>query len=61
MEDDCTEEIEKREKKALKILFTDFMQDFYKKNGVKLKDMTEGELKSVLLESLKDEILTCYG
>ena len=45
----------------MKILFTDFMQDFYKKNGVKLKDMTEDELKSELFEVLKEEIHTCHG
>ena len=39
----------------LKILLSGFMQDFYKKNGVKLKDMTDDELKSVLLESLEDK------
>ncbi|XP_075673146.1 disease resistance protein RPP13-like [Castanea sativa] len=38
----------------LKILLSGFMQDFYKKNGVKLQDMTDDELKSVLLESLED-------
>uniref|UniRef100_A0A7N2MZ55 Uncharacterized protein n=1 Tax=Quercus lobata TaxID=97700 RepID=A0A7N2MZ55_QUELO len=39
----------------LKILLSGFMQDFYKKNGVKLKDMSDDELKSVLLESLEDK------
>ncbi|XP_030941879.1 putative late blight resistance protein homolog R1B-13 [Quercus lobata] len=29
--------------------------DFYEKNGVKLQDMTDDELKSVLLESLEDK------
>ncbi|KAF3945657.1 hypothetical protein CMV_027988, partial [Castanea mollissima] len=39
----------------LKNSLSNFMQDFYSENGVKLKDMTEDELKSVLLESLKDK------
>ena len=45
----------------LKNSLSNLVQDFYSENGVKLQDMTEDELKSVLLESLKDEILTCYG
>ncbi|KAK4562840.1 hypothetical protein RGQ29_005356 [Quercus rubra] len=55
VEDDCTDKKEKKRIKDLKILLSGFMQDFYKKNGVKLQDMTEDELKSVLLESLKDK------
>ncbi|XP_030942857.1 putative late blight resistance protein homolog R1B-12 [Quercus lobata] len=43
----------RREIQDLKILLSDFIQDFYKKNGVKLQDMTDDELKSVLLESLE--------
>uniref|UniRef100_A0A7N2MYB0 Uncharacterized protein n=1 Tax=Quercus lobata TaxID=97700 RepID=A0A7N2MYB0_QUELO len=39
----------------LKNSLSNFVQDFYSKNGVKLKDMTEDELKCVLLESLKDK------
>ncbi|KAF3951468.1 hypothetical protein CMV_022885 [Castanea mollissima] len=39
----------------LKNSLSNFMQYFYSENGVKLKDMTEDELKSVLLESLKDK------
>ncbi|XP_030942920.1 probable disease resistance protein RF9 isoform X2 [Quercus lobata] len=37
----------------LKQSLSRFMKDFYSENGVKLKDMTEDELKSELLESLK--------
>nr|POE90413.1 disease resistance protein rpp13 [Quercus suber] len=32
-----------------------FVRDFYSKNGVKLKDMTDDELKSELLEILKEK------
>ncbi|XP_023921046.2 putative inactive disease susceptibility protein LOV1 [Quercus suber] len=39
----------------LKNSLSNFVQDFYSDNGVKLEDMTEDELKSVLLESLKDK------
>ena len=44
-----------RDHNDLKNSLSNFVQDFYSENGVKLKDMTEGELKSVLLESLKDK------
>ena len=37
----------------LEISLKGFVRDFYSKKGVKLKDMTEDELKSELLESLK--------
>ncbi|XP_030941901.1 putative late blight resistance protein homolog R1B-8 [Quercus lobata] len=39
----------------LKNSLSNFVQDFYSENGVKLQDMTEDELKSVLLESLEDK------
>ncbi|KAL4615654.1 hypothetical protein ACB092_07G142200 [Castanea dentata] len=44
-----------QEHNDLKVSLSDFVQDFYSKNGVKLQDMTEDELKSELLESLKDK------
>ncbi|KAM4089001.1 hypothetical protein ACB094_07G116200 [Castanea mollissima] len=44
-----------QEHNDLKVSLSNFVQDFYSKNGVKLQDMTEDELKSELLESLKDK------
>ena len=43
-----------QERNDLKNLLSGFVQDFYMKNGVKLQDMTDDELKSVLHESLED-------
>ncbi|XP_075673417.1 disease resistance protein RPP13-like [Castanea sativa] len=43
-----------KEHNDLKILLSGFVRDFYSKNGVKLKDMTDDELKSELLEILKE-------
>ena len=42
-----------KEKTDLKNSLSCFVEDFYSKNGVKLKDMTEDELKSEPLKSLK--------
>nr|POF01892.1 disease resistance protein rpm1 [Quercus suber] len=44
-----------QEHNDLKILLSGFVRDFYSKNGVKLKDMTDDELKSELLEILKEK------
>nr|POF01895.1 disease resistance protein rpp13 [Quercus suber] len=43
-----------QEHNDLKNLLSGFVKDFYMKNGVKLQDMTDDELKSVLHESLED-------
>ncbi|KAK7859210.1 disease resistance protein rpp13 [Quercus suber] len=42
-------------KKAWSEFLEGFVRDFYSKNGVKLKDMTDDELKSELLEILKEK------
>ncbi|XP_050262775.1 late blight resistance protein R1-A-like [Quercus robur] len=44
-----------QDRNDLKNSLSKFVQDFYSENRVKLEDMTEDELKSVLLESLKDK------
>ncbi|KAM3743049.1 hypothetical protein ACB098_07G115800 [Castanea mollissima] len=44
-----------QEPNDFKILLSGFVRDFYSKNGVKLKDMTDDELKSELLEILKEK------
>ena len=44
-----------QDRNDLKNSLSKFLQDFYSENRVKLEDMTEDELKSVLLESLRDK------
>ncbi|XP_030941895.1 disease resistance protein RPP13-like [Quercus lobata] len=44
-----------QDRNDLKNSLSKFVQDFYSEYRVKLEDMTEDELKSVLLESLKDK------
>ena len=39
----------------MKKSLSSFVQEFYSKNGVKLKNMTEDELKSELFEALKEK------
>ena len=39
----------------LKKLLSGYVQDFYRKNGVRLQDMSDNELKSLLLECLKNK------
>ena len=45
----------------LKKSLSDFLQDFYSKNGLQLQDLTDDELKIILLENLEDEVSTCLG